>query len=937
MTMTLDRIPETDTDTAAEPSPGPGRVETADGCLPLVGLGCIADITGLACRTSIIQTFINPSTRPIEATYVFPLDGTAAVTACEMIVDGRVIRARLKEREQARADYRTAVAAGYRATLLEEDQPETFKMSIGNLPPGGSVRVRITTVSRLPVADGRWTLRLPLVIAPRYRRAMRWPETEIETAGRTYLDGNAAPVDLAIAVRVDPGTMHNAADWYRGLSTTLHSTVIDGDAEESEFSKSEAAPVVVTLEHCEQIDRDFILRGPAGDGDETVSAIFQPDREDATEVTVAVDLVPPPPPPAAPRDVVVLIDQSGSMEGWKLRSAIDAAVSVLQSLSDRDQFAVLGFCHNLHPYLADSRRAGSWGLRAATPAAIAGAVRWLRRRRTTGGTEMEAAIKHATRPLVESNHGSIVLITDGQITDEDGCVAMLAAIPEHRRPRLHAIGIDRAVNASVLRRVAAATGGTFELAETPARLAEVIGNVSSRIGNPSLTDVKIEADDEISEPSPRSVSAVYAGSAVTLYARMKVRQWPPTVRVTGKRPGGEVWSARRIAHLAADQPDDARPMLRSLHGRTRVRELEDRWVSTRDDSLRSAIIDASLAAGVLSRLTAFVAVDDSQRVTDGGWPITVDQPLHYPEGWVRRLGWMIAAVPAIDWAAIHQAEAAVKFDAKSFTIEIDDDALELIPESVARENSVIPVRLLLDGTLLLAAADADDVELAEKLRFILNRRVRLQTADRHAIGQAIDEHYGQIDGESADSMLQEFTDTAIDFTETCDFMAASPMMDGGTLDAADAGWDGDLAPPLMAAPPQRDLPPSKPIRRRAKAAAPDAGGSPHEQTPIVRLVQLILAEAVQFGAEAIELRRTDEAIEIDYIIDGSIVPRERAPSRLWSALAARIAILAHLPIAGYRGATGQLRITVGSAEVDFEVTFSEDGKSIHIICRCKTG
>ena len=108
-------------------------------------------------------------------------------------------------------------------------------------------------------------------------------------------------------------------------------------------------------------------------------------------------------------------------------------------------------------------------------------------------------------------------------------------------------------------------------------------------------------------------------------------------------------------------------------------------------------------------------------------------------------------------------------------VPIPPAVVELVPESVARENAVIPFSVD-DDKLMVLVSDPDDFATFEKLRFILNRQIEIGLATKSSILEAINRNYGQVDGESADSMLQEFTDTAIDFTETED---------------EDGGGDGD--------------------------------------------------------------------------------------------------------------------------------------------------
>ncbi|MEM9827357.1 MAG: GspE/PulE family protein [Planctomycetota bacterium] len=223
------------------------------------------------------------------------------------------------------------------------------------------------------------------------------------------------------------------------------------------------------------------------------------------------------------------------------------------------------------------------------------------------------------------------------------------------------------------------------------------------------------------------------------------------------------------------------------------------------------------------------------------------------------------------------AEAMAKFHKIPYvdlrSNKIAADVIELVPESVARENEVIPFSAD-DGALKVLLADPFDLETIEKLRFILNQKIETALAPRSAILAAINQYYGQVEGESADSMLQEFTDTAIDFTETED---ASAEGGGDDDDASDA--------------------------------------------PVIRLVNLMIQEAVQLRASDIHVEPFEDRVRIRYRIDGVLVERENAPRRMLSALIARIKILSKIDISEKRRPTdGRIKITVGDKQLDLRVS-----------------
>ena len=205
-------------------------------------------------------------------------------------------------------------------------------------------------------------------------------------------------------------------------------------------------------------------------------------------------------------------------------------------------------------------------------------------------------------------------------------------------------------------------------------------------------------------------------------------------------------------------------------------------------------------------------------------------------------------------------------------ISVPEEIVQLLPESVARENTIFPLSES-GGTLRIATCDPTDMDAQEKLRFILNREIEMALAVREQIVESINRHYGLSDGESADSMLQEFTDTAIDFTETA-------------------------------------------VEQQAAAAQED-----NSDAPVVKLVNLIITEAVQLRASDIHIEPFEDRIRIRYRIDGRLVERDNPPRRLLGAMLSRIKILSKLDIAERRRPQdGRIKLTADGKDYDLRVS-----------------
>jgi Ca-activated chloride channel family protein len=447
---------------AADPEGGLGALTTSRGNLPLDEVDIRAAISGLSASVEVTQGFRNPFDVPLEATYIFPLPDRAAVTAMRMEAAGHVVEGVLKERSQARADYDQAIARGHRAAIAEEDRPDVFTMRVGNIAPGERVTVRLTLAQPLPYQDGEATFRFPLVVAPRYipgrpldgepvGSGVAADTDAVPDASRisppVLLPGFPNPVRLTLSAEVDPAGLPLS-----GIKSSLHATTEQAAA---------GGRTIVRLQPGERLDRDFILRLAVADPERiATSLVLARDPGEGTQQgTFSLTLVPPAGPDRPrPRDVVLVLDRSGSMGGWKMIAARRAAARIVDTLTGADRFAVLCFDNAVEPFPDRSV-----GLAMATDRNRFRAVEQLARTDARGGTEMLKPLIDAVGLLTAGGPAAardrvLVLVTDGQVGNEDQILNQLGGSLD--QIRVHVIGIDRAVNESFLSRPRPAPSST---------------------------------------------------------------------------------------------------------------------------------------------------------------------------------------------------------------------------------------------------------------------------------------------------------------------------------------------------------------------------------------------------------------------------------------------------------------------------------------------
>ncbi|HEX3212525.1 MAG TPA: VWA domain-containing protein, partial [Actinomycetota bacterium] len=319
-------------------------------------------------------------------------------------------------------------------------------------------------------------------------------------------------------------------------------------------------------------------------------------------------------------------------------------------LTERDRFGLLAFDN-----LIESPPEQANGLQVAGDHARFQAVEFLARLAARGGTEMAAPLTRALDLLTGPAGGepagrdlALVLVTDGQVGNEDQLLRLLA--PRLGGVRVYTVGVDTAVNEGFLKRLAGLGGGACELVESEDRLDAVMERVHRRIGAPVLTGLELEPaglDVDRASLAPRQLADLFAGSPLVVSGRFEGDPSGAVV-VRGRDAAGQPWSATVPVTRGGS------PALTATWARAHLRDLEDRYATdpSPDRELERRIVETSLRFGVLCRFTAFVAAD-VQVVNQGGVVHRVLQPVEAPAGWAmfEQAGLAVAAMPMASMSA----------------------------------------------------------------------------------------------------------------------------------------------------------------------------------------------------------------------------------------------------------------------------------------------
>lgn len=670
--------------------------------VPLNRTNLAGTVTGPLATLTLTQTFAlaNTNGAVIEALYRFPLPGDAAVTAVRVRFGNVEISTTLKEREKAEEEYKEAKRTGRQAALVTRESPDVFTLAIAGIKAGQDVVVQTEYVQLAKPEGAGWSLRVPLTTSPRFVRS---DEVNSRHAGGQPL-----------AVLRDPG--HRFAldvtfsDSEHIASNTHAITVEDGRVR---LRDGEVLP-----------DRDCVITWKPIAIEIPALRVWT-HTDSASGKAYFLALCTPPKfinAKKVPREVILLVDHSGSMQGAKWEAADWAVERFFAGLNESDSFG-LGLFHDSTKWLAQRTR-------KATPDAVREAVAFLKSNRDAGGTQLgvalEQALDRARSAETPSRH--VLILTDAEVSDA-GRILRLAdtesAKPDRRR--VSVLCIDSAPNEALASQLAERGGGVSRfLTSNPdeddvtTALDEVLADWSA----PVLTGLSLEVNRAGAEAAGRTVALMMPGATSSIDIGDLPAGRP--VWVIGRVPTNGAPLSFRLrtgAEVVAEQRMDVRnatPGLKALFGADRVRRLE--YVmhanysgedlraelarlgyevsanagskvyteNAREDTatlVRELLVKESLAAGVPCSETSFVAVrsEVGQVVTE-----TRIVANALPHGWSADLtlgGSARGAYASLSLSAPSPASAAAG-PVDSMLAEFDDEDFDDDDSDTATDHKV---------------------------------------------------------------------------------------------------------------------------------------------------------------------------------------------------------------------------------------------------------
>ncbi|HEY6248754.1 MAG TPA: VIT domain-containing protein [Candidatus Angelobacter sp.] len=620
------------------------------GFVPLRHTDIKTEISGFVARISLTQEFENVLPNAIEAIYVFPLPHDSAVDGMTMVVGDREIKAVIKEREEARRVYEAARNSGHTAALLDQERPNIFTQSVANIPPNSKVEVTLSVIELLKYEAGTYEFAFPLVVGPRYipgspagaaNKDGNPPEVQdvaLKTGGDdqrgTMADTDKVPDASKISppvAGVHTGDPHAGHDVSIAVNLTAGMYVTDVDSTSHKISSERTGPDSFHVQLADDAalpNKDFILKykvAGAGIGDAVLT------HADQSGGYFTLILQPPekvPDDAVVPRELIFVLDTSGSMWGFPLEMAKKTIARALDHLRPEETFNLITFSGDTRILFPEAVPATPENIKAARTV-LAGAY-------GGGGTEMMKAIRTALgddaaagKPVTGPTPPLRVVcfMTDGYVGDD---AEIVAAVQKHPEARVFAFGIGTAVNRFLLTKMAEEGHGEVEFVTRPEEAQTAADRFYERVHSPVLTNISLDWSGlPVADVYPAQVPDLFSAKPIIVTGRY-TQAAKGTLVIHGTRAGGAF-----TREVAVDFPaeNSSHAALEKIWARNKVENLMSQdWIGIQhgQSKYKAQIIDVGLKHSLATQYTSFVAVETKTVVQDGK-PVRIEVPVELPE------------------------------------------------------------------------------------------------------------------------------------------------------------------------------------------------------------------------------------------------------------------------------------------------------------------
>jgi Ca-activated chloride channel family protein len=592
------------------------------------------EVSGIIARVEVRQRFQNPGNRWVEGIYAFPLPENSAVDRLRMNIGERVIVGEIREKVAAQKLFEQAKASGQRASLVQQHRANLFRTSVANIGPHEVIEVTIGYLQIVDQQAGRYSLRFPLTITPRYL-----PGAPADSVRNVTAETPVATISSRSGTLSDTATLGDLQPPLAAADISRQSVSFDIDIDAGaplndvrsayhkiSMSRQQGRYAIRLADETVAPEHDFELAWTPAIHGEPAATLFR-EQTDAGEHVLLMFM---PPQESArittPREVIFVIDTSGSMGGESIAQARAALLNGLATLKPQDKFNIIQFNSYFEALFTETVPATAHDLDHARD--------YVRRLRSTGGTEMLPALTAAMGMPVSGEYlRQIVFITDGAVGNEDELMQLIN--DRMGDARLFTVGIGSAPNGAFMRKAAQMGRGTFTYIGSTSEVDAKMSGLLRKLERPVLTNIQLHWPAGVSpEYSPAHIGDLYAGEPIVVTARIQ-SPLHGTLGISGT--AGSVWMRQlQLDHCAT------RSGVATLWARHRVGDLMDLRAShAEEDAIRSQVLPLALQYGLVTQYTSLVAVDQTPARPEGETLDTQRIANTKPQG----SEWQAAALP----------------------------------------------------------------------------------------------------------------------------------------------------------------------------------------------------------------------------------------------------------------------------------------------------
>ncbi|AFY36482.1 serine/threonine protein kinase [[Leptolyngbya] sp. PCC 7376] len=567
-----------------------------------------AKVSGNIAEVEVIQTFANPYDQPLEAIYKFPLPDDAAVDDMEIKIGNQTIRGVIKRSEEAEAIYEEAKEDGKTAALLEQERDNIFTQSLANILPGEEIEVTIRYSNSLKFEGEDYEFVFPMVVAPRYGDGNIQASSIGGATSAKALPKNRSGQDISVNLEIDAGVP------IQNLTSPTHEIA----------TQSLSGSTGISLANADEIpNKDLIVRYQVTGKETQATMLAQADQRGGHFATYLIPAVDYQKDEIVPKDVVFLMDTSGSQRGAAIRQSKELMRQFIQGLNPQDTFTIMDFSNTtkkLSRVPLDNTETNRQK-----------ALKYVNKISANGGTELMNGINEVmTFPEAEDGRlRTIVLLTDGLIGDDRTIIGMME---KQLKPgnRIFTFGVGYSTNHFLINRLAEVGRGESEILPESEDPKGVVAEFFEEINNPVLTNVEVSwvGGGDRPEIYPEHMPDLYDSQPLVLHGKKGDRQ-NGQLKVTGTIAGGKPYE--KVFDVNFDQVQ-GNGAIAQLWGRAKIKEyMNDMyWMETTEGV--NTVTNTALDYRLVSDYTSFVAVSDEVRVDSRAETLTQDVPLEKPEG-----------------------------------------------------------------------------------------------------------------------------------------------------------------------------------------------------------------------------------------------------------------------------------------------------------------